>query len=125
MPRRAAARRRRFPVVDPPSRAITAAWWSRMAWPGGASQLEACLFLELRVDPVHLRSKLLADHLDLVAGLLGAHASEILLSGPVLGDPLAREVAGLYLVEYLLHRRPRLLADDPLAPGHVAVFGRV
>ena len=48
---------------------------------------------ELGLDPVHHRAQLLALALDLVAGLLLAHALEVLLAGAVLGDPLARERA--------------------------------
>ena len=54
---------------------------------------------ELGLDPVHHRAQLLALALDLVAGLLRAHALEVLLAGAVLGDPLARERAGLDLAE--------------------------
>ena len=54
-----------------------------------------------------------------------AHAVEVLAAGAVLGDPLLGELARLDLAEDLLHRRPRLLADDPFAAGHVAVLGRV
>ena len=46
---------------------------------------------ELGLDPVHHRAQLLALALDLVVGLLLAHALEVLLAGAVLRDPLARE----------------------------------
>src|SRR3954471_21120249 len=81
--------------------------------------------LELSLDPVHHRAQLLALALDLVVGLLLAHALEVLLAGAVLRDPLARELARLDLAQDLLHRRPRRLGDDALAAGHVAVLGRV
>ena len=48
-------------------------------------------------------AQLLAGRLDLRARLLVAHALEVLLAGAVLGDPLARELAGLDLGEDLLH----------------------
>src|SRR5450755_2557722 len=62
------------------------------------------LFLELRIDPVHLSTQLGADDLHLVTGLLGAHALEVLLARSVLRDPFAREVARLDLGQQLLHR---------------------
>src|SRR4051794_4704538 len=55
--------------------------------------------LELGLYPIHVRAQLLALALDLMASLLGAHALEVLLAGAVLGDPLARERAGLDLAE--------------------------
>src|SRR2546421_4145522 len=80
---------------------------------------------EVRLDPVHHRTQLAALALDLVVGLLLAHALEVLLAGAVLGDPFACERPVLDLGEKLLHRRPRRLADDPLAPRHIAVLGCV
>src|SRR4051812_13186017 len=93
--------------------------WPRAGWPRPPDALE------LGLDPVHHRAQLLALALDLVVGLLLAHAPEVLLAGPVLGDPLARERAGLDLAQDLLHRRPRRLGDDALPARHVAVLGRV
>src|SRR6185312_11691497 len=81
---------------------------------------------ELRVvDPGHHRAQLSALDLDLVAGLLGAHAVEVLLAGAHLGDPLACERARLDLAEDVLHRLARLVADDASAARDVAVLGRV
>src|SRR3954453_24218088 len=71
--------------------------------------------LELGLDPIHVRAQLLALALDLVVLALLAHAQEVLLPGAVLGDPLARELAGLDLAEDRLHRRARLIGDDALA----------
>src|SRR5450755_681965 len=119
MPRRAAVHGRRSTVVSPPSRASYDS-------PADCNRaLGAPLLLPLGVDPVHLLTQALAHDLHLVPSLLGAHALEVLLTGPILGDPLAREVARLDLRKDLLHRRPRLLADDPRPAGHVAVFGGV
>src|SRR5437763_14575444 len=83
------------------------------------------LFGELGVDPVHVGAKLAPDHLDLMPRLLLAHPVELLLAGPVLGDPLAREVARLELVRTLRHRLARLRPDHPLAPGPTAALGAV
>src|SRR5919202_1517972 len=80
---------------------------------------------EARLDPVHVRAQLLAHGLDLRAGLLGPHPLEVLLPGAVLGDPLAREVAGLDLAQDVAHVLARLLGDDALAARVVAVLGRV
>src|SRR5829696_1619745 len=77
------------------------------------------------VDPRHHRAQLSALDLDLVAGLLGAHAVEALLAGAHLGDPLARELARLDLLEDVLHRLARLRADDASAARDVAVLGGV
>ena len=46
-------------------------------------------------------------------------------AGLVLEDPLAGELAGLDLLEDLLHLGAGLLVDDPRAAGVVAVLGRV
>src|SRR3712207_7413786 len=78
---------------------------------------------ELGLEPVHHRPQLLALHLDLVTGLLGAHAVEVLLARAVLGDPLARELARLDLGEDGLHRLARVLPDDPRPARQVAVLG--
>src|SRR6185437_2430401 len=80
---------------------------------------------EGRLDPVHVRAQLAADVLDLRVGLLGAHAQEVLLAGAVLGDPLAREVAVLDLLQDLAHRGARLVGDHALAARIVAVLGGV
>src|SRR5881227_1075236 len=58
---------------------------------------------ELGLDPVHHRAQLRALALDLVLGLLLAHALEVLLPGAVLGDPLAGERPVLDLAEDLAH----------------------
>src|SRR5436309_5629074 len=80
---------------------------------------------EVGLDPVHHRAQLPALALDLVVGLLLAHALEILLPGAVLGDPLPGEGAVLDLGEQLLHRRARGFPDDALTSGEIAVFRRV
>src|SRR2546429_5667266 len=80
---------------------------------------------EVGLDPVHHRAQLAALALDLVIGLLLAHALEVLLPGAVLGDPFPRERPVLDLGEQLLHRRARRLADHPLAPREIAVLGGV
>src|SRR4051794_26568765 len=89
--------------------------------PGGSQEESS----ELRVDPVHHRTQLAALLLDLRVLLLLAHSLEVLLTGAVLGDPLARELPGLDLAEDVLHRLARRLGDDPLAARVVAVLGRV
>src|SRR3954451_14365640 len=81
--------------------------------------------LELRVDPVHPRAQFPALALDLRVLLFLAHPLEVLLPGPVLGDPLACELARLALAEHVLHRLAGGLRDDPLAARVVAVLGRV
>src|SRR3954454_13500427 len=86
--------------------------------------LRLALF-EFRIDPGHHRAQLLALHLDLVALALGAHALEVLLTGAVLGDPLARERAVLDFGEDVLHRLAGGVGDDPLAAREVAVLGGV
>src|ERR1044072_1337902 len=78
---------------------------------------------ELGFDPGHHLAEVAAYLLDLVGGALLAHAGEVLAAGAVLGDPLLGELARLDLAKDLLHRRPRLLADDALATGHVAGLG--
>src|SRR3712207_6998548 len=60
----------------------------------------------------HHRAQLPPLALDLVVGLLGAHALEALLAGAVLGDPLACEGARLDLAEDVLHGLPRALGED-------------
>src|SRR5437899_1124057 len=80
---------------------------------------------EVGFDPVHHRAQLPALALDLVVGLLLAHALEVLLAGAVLRDPFPRERSVLDLAEQLLHRRPCGLADDPLASREIPVFRRV
>src|SRR6185437_9211637 len=85
---------------------------------------------EGRLDPVHVRAQLAADVLDLRVGLLGAHAQEVLLAGAVLGDPLAREVAVLDLLQDLAHRGARLVGDQlelvqALEVGHLGVVAGV
>src|SRR5207302_6384250 len=60
-------------------------WWVHLFAPVTAARVKSTrppvtvglsppLLLELGVDPIHLRAELLADHLDLVLGLLLAHA---------------------------------------------------
>src|SRR5947209_1335515 len=88
-------------------------------------RVRGALLVKRCVDPVHLRAELLADDLDLVARLLVAHALEVLLTGPILRNPLAREVARLDLLERLLHRVAGGLADDPLAARQIAVLSGV
>src|SRR5579862_6964561 len=83
-------------ALDEPDPATTAAAHRAPTIPATAigRRLEfRRLLLELGVDPVHLGAEFLADHLDLVARLLLAHALEVLLAGAVLGDPLAGEIA--------------------------------
>jgi len=50
------------------------------------------LLMKLGVYPGHVRAQLAPNDLDLVVGLLGPHALEVLLAGAVLRDPLARKV---------------------------------
>src|SRR3954452_42342 len=90
----------------------------------GGPEVSSALF-ELRVDPGHHRAQLLALALDLVAHLLLAHPLEVLLPGPVLGDPLAGERAVLDLAQDALHGVARGVGDDPLAAREVAVLRRV
>src|SRR5579859_171245 len=91
----------------------------------GISRAVSKLVMKLGVDPVHVLAQLLAHGLDLVARLLLAHASEVLLAGAVLGDPFAGELTRLDLVEQLSHRGPRLFSDHAFAARQVAVLGRV
>src|SRR5215204_6748271 len=93
------------------ARPRTSAGASRLAASPSSTAGAARRELELGLDPVHHRAQLLALALDLVVGLLLAHALEVLLAGPVLRDPLARELARLDLAEDVLHRLPRLSAD--------------
>src|SRR5436190_18143814 len=93
------------------------------ASPALAAKAPPELLVEAGVDPVHLRAQLLADHLDLVPGLLVAHPLEVLLTGAVLRDPFAREVARLDIRKDLLHRLAGRFADDAPAARHVAVLG--
>src|SRR5947199_10340652 len=90
-----------------------------------AAAAPAGLFVELGVDPGHLRAQLAPHHLDLVARLLLAHALEVLLTSPVLGDPLAGEGTAPDVLEDLAHGPARLLPDHPPSPGEVSVLGGV
>src|SRR5262245_12144170 len=79
----------------------------------------------VRGEPRHERPQLRSDVLDRVLRGLAAQLAEVRLAAAVLGHPLVGELAGLDVVEDLLHRLARLLADDPLAARHVAVLGGV
>src|SRR5262245_37756535 len=76
-------------------------------------------------QPRHERPKLATDLLDRMRRGLLAQLAEVRLAAAVLRHPLVREPARLDVVEDLLHRLARLLADDAAAAGHVAVLGRV
>src|SRR5262249_47422232 len=106
-------RTREGPEPKRPSRGLSSSGILRsgvvwVMWPGGDggrirdAQSGQALLLEVCVDPVHLRAQLLPHDLDLVAGLLGAHALEVLLARAVLGNPLTGEVPALDLLEDLL-----------------------
>src|SRR5205085_6612496 len=57
----------------------------------------------LRLDPGHHVTQLRTDFLDRMLGELGAHCLERGLVDAVLQHPVARELAGLYVVEHALH----------------------
>src|SRR3954466_6080392 len=87
---------------------------------GGTESSSA--LVELRVDPGHHRAQLLALALDLVVGLLGAHALEVLLAGPAVGAPLAGALAGFDLAQDGLHGLARVGPDHALAAGEIPVL---
>src|ERR1700749_2616523 len=109
-------RTREGPEPKRPSRGLSSSGILRsvVVWVMSREETGACqtvarhgqaLLLEISVDPVHLGAQLLADDLHLMAGLLVAHALEVLLARAVLGDPLAGEIAGLDLLQGLFHCR--------------------
>src|SRR5689334_8644089 len=79
----------------------------------------------IRGEPRHEAAKPRADLLDRVRAGLLPQLAEVREAAAVLGDPLVGELAGLDVREEGFHRLARLLADDALAAGHVAVLGRV
>src|SRR5215213_5839164 len=76
-------------------------------------------------DPRHHRPQAVTDLFDRVLGRLLAQRVEHRPAGLVLEDPLLRELAGLDLVEDLLHLRARFVGDDARPTRHVAVLGGV
>src|SRR3954462_9420232 len=76
-------------------------------------------------DPRHHRAEAVTDLFDGMLGRLLAQRVEHRAAGLVLEDPLLRELAGLDLVEDLLHLRTRVVGDDARTARHVAVLGGV
>src|SRR6185437_146069 len=76
------------------------------------------------VEPGHAGAQCLADFLDLPVDVLGQHLLIVLLAAGVLLDPLARELAGLDLLEHLGHLFLDLVVDDARATRQIAVLGR-
>ncbi len=97
MPRRAANQGRRFPVVWPTFNApVTTAppiVVGRLRVTAGAIAYSEN---SVSIQSICARSSLPTTS-TWPAGLLGAHALEVLLAGAVLGNPLAGEVPGLDL----------------------------
>src|SRR5207302_1549001 len=76
-------------------------------------------------DPGHHRAQLLADLLDVVLGGAPAHRLEAGVAGGVLEHPVAREAAGLDVVEDALHLGLDVGVDEARAARVVAVLGGV
>src|SRR5580658_7596198 len=77
------------------------------------------------VHPRHQPAQFAPDVLELVAGGFLAEAPERRFAGGVLGDPVLGELSAADLGQDLAHRLARLLGDDALAAGVVAVLGGV
>src|SRR3989454_10683995 len=78
-----------------------------------------------RLDPRHHGPQPLADLLDRMRGVPPSHREEPGTVGLVLEHPLARELAGLNLVQDLPHLGLRGRAHDPRAARVVPVLGGV
>src|SRR5262245_15784759 len=79
----------------------------------------------IRPEPRHESAQLAPDLLDRVLRGLLPQLAEVRLAAAVLRHPLVGKRPRLDVVEDLLHRLARLLADDALAARHVAVLRRV
>src|SRR5688500_20325847 len=76
-------------------------------------------------DPRHHAAQLGADFLDLMVRAAPPHRLEARLARIALLDPVAREAAGLDIVQNALHLALGLFGHDTRTARIVAIFGRV
>src|SRR5690606_2767820 len=77
-----------------------------------------------RLQPGHAVAQTGADLFDLAGAVLGQQGLVFRLARLVLGDPFARELAALDLVQHGLHAGAGLVGDDARAAGDSAPLGR-
>src|SRR5262249_32943884 len=92
---------------------------------GTGGRLLRYAYFFLLLEERHHLPQLTADGFDRLITRLFAHGKELVASGLVLLNPLTGELAGLNLLEDLLHLGAGLVGDDALAARIVAVLGRV
>src|SRR5258708_3987730 len=76
-------------------------------------------------EPAHPLAQLLTDGLDRVIEVLLQERIVVALAGLGLGDPLARELAGLNFLQDLLHAGADVIVDDARPARQIAVLRRL